>query len=217
MNAIPRSVIAAFLSLAGFAFTSAAPYQPPPGTMVPWTDGILVVLDTSVAWNGSNDRAYWARYRGNVPFRTSATGEPLAAYIGRPGAPYGLNTESESNWHSSFFDTFGRWPSRQEVWDWTIATCSSPTPPPACRGLAATVRPLKPKPVPPVAPPVVPPPSSPTPPAIPECPSAADTEGAEPQSVVTPVVGGWYYRPGLQSTGRLSLRLAEPCRVKGKP
>jgi hypothetical protein len=35
-----------------------------------------------------------------------------------------------------------------------------------------------------------------------------DDEGIQPAPVITPPPGGVYYRPGIQSTGRLSLRIA---------
>jgi lipoprotein NlpI len=45
-------------------------------------------------------------------------------------------------------------------------------------------------------------------PTVQEVPGADDEDGAQPAPVITPPAGGVYYRPGVQSTGRLNLRIA---------
>lgn len=43
-----------------------------------------------------------------------------------------------------------------------------------------------------------------------------DEEGAQPEEVVTPPPGGIYYRPGVQSTGRLNLRVTPERQGEGR-
>lgn len=43
-----------------------------------------------------------------------------------------------------------------------------------------------------------------------------DEEGAQPEEVVTPPPGGIYYRPGVQSTGRLNLRVMPERQREGR-
>ncbi len=45
-------------------------------------------------------------------------------------------------------------------------------------------------------------------PALQEVPGGEDEDGDQPAPVITPPPGGVYYRPGVQSTGRLNLRIA---------
>lgn len=45
-------------------------------------------------------------------------------------------------------------------------------------------------------------------PTIQEVPEGEDEDGDQPAPVITPPPGGVYYRPGIQSTGRLNLRIA---------
>jgi Tfp pilus assembly protein PilF len=45
-------------------------------------------------------------------------------------------------------------------------------------------------------------------PTIQEVPGGDDEDGDQPAPVITPNPGGVYYRPGVQSTGRLNLRIA---------
>ncbi|HTG32847.1 MAG TPA: tetratricopeptide repeat protein [Thermoanaerobaculia bacterium] len=45
-------------------------------------------------------------------------------------------------------------------------------------------------------------------PTIQEVPGGDDEDGDQPAQVITPSPGGVYYRPGIQSTGRLNLRIA---------
>ena len=45
-------------------------------------------------------------------------------------------------------------------------------------------------------------------PSIQEVPGGDDENGDQPAPVITPPPGGVYYRPGIQSTGRLNLRIA---------
>jgi Tetratricopeptide repeat len=45
-------------------------------------------------------------------------------------------------------------------------------------------------------------------PTLQEVPGGDDGDGAQPAPVITPPSGGVYYRPGIQSTGRLNLRIA---------
>jgi hypothetical protein len=45
-------------------------------------------------------------------------------------------------------------------------------------------------------------------PTVQEVPDSSDEDGAQPAPVVTPAPGSVYYRPGVQSTGRLNLQIA---------
>lgn len=56
-------------------------------------------------------------------------------------------------------------------------------------------------------------------PTIQEVPEGVDNgydEGTQPAPVITPPPGGVYYRPGVQSTGRLGLRIAPPQQGVGR-
>jgi TPR repeat/Tetratricopeptide repeat len=57
-------------------------------------------------------------------------------------------------------------------------------------------------------------------PTIQEVPEGVDNgydDGAQPAPVITPPPGGVYYRPGVQSSARMSLRIAPPQQRAGRP
>jgi hypothetical protein len=52
-------------------------------------------------------------------------------------------------------------------------------------------------------------------PTIQEVPSGEDADGAQPQPVIAPPAGGVYYRPGVQSTGRMNMLVVPEWARKG--